>query len=115
MKLEVKLFDLWGIDFMRPFPDSAQNKYILVAVNYVTKYVEATVLSNDASLVVKLLKKNILTRFRMPKAIISEGGLHFCNRLFESIFRKYGVTHKVVTLYHLQTSGQVKVTNHELK
>ncbi|KAL9460268.1 hypothetical protein AB3S75_003471 [Citrus x aurantiifolia] len=110
--LEVELFDVWGIDFMGPFPSSFKNKYIMVAVDYVSKWVEAVALpSNDARVVVSFLKKNIFTRFGTLKAIISDGGKHFCNRQFEALLRKYGVTHRVATPYHPQTSGQVEVSN----
>ena len=108
------IFDVWGIDFMRPFPKSNGNEYILVAIDYVSKWVEATPTS-DARVVMKLLKKNIFTRFRKPRAIISDGDKHFCNDQFDRLVGKYGVTHKVVTAYYTQTSGQVKVSNRELK
>lgn len=114
--LVCEIFDVWGIDFMGPFPKSFSNQYILVAVDYVSKWVEAAALpTNDARVVVKFLKKNIFTRFGTPRAIISDGGTHFCNKQFESLLSKYGVTHKVSTPYHPQTSGQVEISNRELK
>ncbi|XP_057418149.1 uncharacterized protein LOC130712328 [Lotus japonicus] len=114
--LEIELFDVWGIDFMGPFPPSFGCQYILVAVDYVSKWVEAAALStNDSKVVVAFLKKNIFTRFGVPRAIISDGGTHFCNRAFESLLEKYGVKHKVSTPYHPQTSGQVEISNRELK
>ena len=113
--LEVELFDVWGIDFMGPFPPSNSNIYILLAVDYVSKWVEAVaLLSNDAKVVVKFLKKNIFTRFGTPRAIISDGGSHFCNRQFEALLAKYGVKHKVATAYHPQTNGQAEVSNREI-
>ncbi|GJW35125.1 reverse transcriptase domain-containing protein [Tanacetum coccineum] len=66
-----EVFDIWCIDFMGPFPSSRNNKYILVAVDYVSKWVEAEALpTNNARVVVKFLKKLFL-RFRVPKALIS--------------------------------------------
>ena len=65
--------------------------------------------------VLKFLKENILSRFWVPKAIISDGGSHFCNKPFESLLTKYGVKHKVATPYHPQISGQVKLANREIK
>nr|XP_009803296.1 PREDICTED: uncharacterized protein LOC104248692 [Nicotiana sylvestris] len=62
-----------------------------------------------------LLKKNIFTRFRTPRALISDGGTHFCNKLMGNLLTKYGVRHKVTTAYYLQTSGQVKASNREVK
>ena len=51
----------------------------------------------------------------MPRAIISDGGLHFCNRSFENLLKKYGVTHKVSTAFHPQTNGQAELANREIK
>lgn len=78
--LEVELFDVWGIDFMGPFPLSFSNQYILVAVDYVSKWVEAVTLpTNDVKVVIEFLKY-IFTRYGTPKAIISDRRKHFCNR-----------------------------------
>ncbi|KAG9458895.1 hypothetical protein H6P81_003403 [Aristolochia fimbriata] len=114
--LECECFDVWGIDFMGPFPPSFGYMYILVAVDYVTRWVEAIATrTNDAKVVIEFLKKNIFCQFGTPRAIISDGGKHFCNSSFKSLLKKYGVTHKVATPYHAQTSGQVEVSNRELK
>nr|GFA91366.1 reverse transcriptase domain-containing protein [Tanacetum cinerariifolium] len=110
-----EIFDVWGIDFMGPFPSSKGNKYILVAVDYLSKWVEAKALpKNDARVVVKFLK-SLFSRFDTPKAIISDRGTHFCNDQFSRVMAKYGVTHRLSTAYHPQTSGQVEVTNRGLK
>ncbi|RVW67913.1 Pro-Pol polyprotein [Vitis vinifera] len=107
--LIVDVFDVWGIDFMGPFPMSFGHSYILVGVDYVSKWVEAIPCrSNDHKVVLKFLKDNIFARFGVPKAIISDGGTHFCNKPFETLLAKYGVKHKVATPYHPQTSGQVE-------
>nr|GFB37334.1 reverse transcriptase domain-containing protein [Tanacetum cinerariifolium] len=96
-----------GIDFMGPFPNSKGNKYILVTVDYLSKWVEAKALpTNDARVVVKFLK-SIFSRFGTPKAIISDRGTHFCNDQFAKFMSKYGVTHRLLTAYHPQTSGQI--------
>nr|GEY13759.1 reverse transcriptase domain-containing protein [Tanacetum cinerariifolium] len=110
-----EIFDVWGIDFMGPFSSSKGNKYILVAVDYLSKWVEANALpTNDARVVVKFLK-SLFSRFGTPKAIISDRGTHFCNDQFARFMSKYGVTHRLSTAYHTQTSGQVEVTNRGLK
>nr|CAN81828.1 hypothetical protein VITISV_031285 [Vitis vinifera] len=101
--LIVDLFDVWGIDFMGPFPMSFGNSYILVGVDYVSKWVEAIPCKhNDHRVVLKFLKENIFSRFGVPKATISDGP-------------KYGVKHKVATPYHPQTSRQVELANKEIK
>ncbi|GJR78665.1 reverse transcriptase domain-containing protein [Tanacetum coccineum] len=110
-----EIFDIWGIDFMGPFPSSRGNKYILVAVDYLSKWVEAKALpTNDARVVCKFLK-TLFSRFGAPRAIISDRGTHFCNDQFTKVMLKYGVTHRLSTAYHPQTSGQVEVSNHGLK
>nr|GEZ65204.1 reverse transcriptase domain-containing protein [Tanacetum cinerariifolium] len=87
------------------------NKYIIVAVDYLSKWVEAKALpTNDARVVVKFLK-SLFSRFDTPKAIISDRGTHFCNDQFSRVMTKYGVTHRLSTAYHPQTSGQVEVAN----
>ena len=114
--LAVDLFYVWGIDFMGPFPTSFGYSYILVGVDYVSKWVEAIPCkTNDHRVVLKFLKENVFSRFGVPKAIISDGGTHFCNKPFATLLAKYGVKHKVTTPYHTQTSGQVKLANGEIK
>ena len=55
---------------------------------------------NDHKVVLKFLKENVLSIFGVPKAIISDGGTHFCNKPFETLLAKYRVKHKVTTPYH---------------
>nr|GEU58935.1 reverse transcriptase domain-containing protein [Tanacetum cinerariifolium] len=74
-----EIFDVWGIDFMGPFPSSRGNK------------------------------------FGTPRAIISDRGTHFCNDLFAKVMLKYGVTHRLATACHPQTSGKVEASNRGLK
>nr|GEV09886.1 reverse transcriptase domain-containing protein [Tanacetum cinerariifolium] len=110
-----EIFDIWGIDFMGPFPNSKGNTYILVAVDYLSKWVEPKALpTNDARVVVKFLK-SLFSWFETPKAIISDRGTHLCNDQFAKVMSKYGVMHRLSTAYHSQTSGQVEVTNRGLK
>nr|GEY23132.1 reverse transcriptase domain-containing protein [Tanacetum cinerariifolium] len=102
-----------SINFMGPFPSSRGNKYILVAVNYLLKCVEALP-TNDARVVCKFLK-SLFVRFRIPRAIISNRGMNFCNDQFAKVMLKYGVTHRLATAYHPQTSGQVETAGDHKK
>nr|GEW77424.1 reverse transcriptase domain-containing protein [Tanacetum cinerariifolium] len=110
-----EIFDVWGIKFKGLFSSSRGNKYILVAVDYLSKWVEAKALpTNDARVVVKFLK-SLFARFGTPRAIISDRGTYFCNDQFAKVMLKYGVTHRLSTAYHPQTSGQMEVSNRGLK
>ncbi|BBN67648.1 transposable element gene [Prunus dulcis] len=105
--LIVELFDVWGIDFMGPFPSSNGHQYILVAVEYVSKWVEAIAAqTNQGSVVLKFLQGLYfhVLEFR-----------HFINKPFANLLAKYGINHRVATPYHPQTSGQVEVSNREIK
>nr|GEV64430.1 reverse transcriptase domain-containing protein [Tanacetum cinerariifolium] len=109
------IFAVWGIDFMGPFLSSRGNKYILVAVNYFSKWVEAKALpTNDAQVVCKFLK-SLFSRFGTPCAINSDRGTHFYNDQSAKVMLKYGVTYHLAIAYHPQTSRQVEVSNRSLK
>ncbi|CAN6547298.1 unnamed protein product [Malus baccata var. baccata] len=90
-------------------------KVTLKMTDYMSKWVEAVPSKTDHKVVVKFLQDNIFTRFGTPRAIISDRGSHFNNHVFASLMKKYGITHKVGTPYHPQTSGQVKISNREIK
>ena len=110
-----EVFDVWGIDFVGPFPNSHGCKFNLVAVDYVSRWVEAKALpTSDARGVLKFLKQ-LFSRFGMPRTIITDRGTHFCNSQFAKVLKRYGVIHKTSTPYHPQTSGQAEVSNRELK
>lgn len=104
-----EVFDVWGIDFMGPFPSSGRNEYILVAIDYVSKWVEAQALrTNDA-------RVKLFARFGIPKALISDRGTRFCNAQMEKVMKRYEVSHQFSTAYHPQTNGQVENTNRAIK
>ena len=75
--------------------------YIILAVDYVLKWVEAMATHTvDAKVIVGFIKSHIFTRFIVPKAMISDGGTHFCNQIVEALMKKYYVTHCVSTAYY---------------
>ncbi|XP_038896315.1 uncharacterized protein LOC120084584 [Benincasa hispida] len=114
--LEMELFDVWGIDFMGRFPSSNGHKYILLAVDYVSKWIEVvSCVANDAATVSKFLQRNIFTRFGTPRAIISDKETPFVNRIINKLLIKYNVHRKIATTYHLQTNEQAEVSNREIK
>ena len=112
----MQIFDLWGIDFMGPFPPSFGNLYILLAVDYVSKWVEAVACPrNDANTVVSFLQKNILSRFGTPRTIISDGGSHFANKIFAKLMSRYGIKHVMSLAYHPRPMDKPKFPTGRLK
>ncbi|XP_074288061.1 uncharacterized protein LOC141613220 [Silene latifolia] len=101
---------------MGPFPSSFGNQYILVAVYYLSKWIEAIFAPTyDSRVVSKLFKNYIFPRFGVPRSVISDGGLPFIKRTIYALLKKYGIRHKVALAYHAQTNGQVEVPNRQIK
>ena len=107
---------MWGIDFIGPFPSSFGNIYILIVVDYVSKWVEvAAYPKNDANTVLGFLQRNILSRFGTPRTIISDGGSHFANKVLEKFMSRYRIKYIMSLAYHPQTNGQAEISNREIK
>ena len=114
--MAVQIFYVWGIDFMGHFPPSFGNLYILLDVDYVSKWVEAIACpKNNANTVVGFIQRNILSRFGAPRIIISDEGSYFENKLFAKLMSRYGVRHVMGLAYHPQSNGQAKISNREIK
>jgi len=114
--LEIEFFDVWGIDFMGSFSNSFGNQYILIVVDYMSKWVEIIPSkTNDNKVVIKFLKENIFSYFRTPRAILSNNGTYSRNRSFKALMQKYAITYKLSTPYHPQTSEQIEVFNRRIK
>ncbi|GKD40531.1 reverse transcriptase domain-containing protein [Tanacetum coccineum] len=105
-----EIIKTFPLETLGPFPSSRGNKYILMSIDYLSKWVEAKALpTNDARVVVKILK-SLFARFGTPRAIISNRGTHFCNDQFTKVMLKYGVTYRLSIAYHPQTSRQVEAS-----
>ena len=114
--LTVQIFYVWGIDFMGPFPSSFGNMYILLVVDYVSKWVEPTACPiNDVISVVGFIQRNILSRFGAPRTIISDEGSHFANKVFSKLMSRYGIKLLMGLAYHPQSNGQAEISNREIK
>ena len=101
---------------MGHFPSSFGNMYILLDVDYVSKWVEVTACPrNDEITVVGFIHRNILSRFGAPRTIISDEGSHFANKVFAKLMRKYGIKHLMGLVYHHQSNGQAEISNREIK
>ncbi|XP_047252204.1 uncharacterized protein LOC124887071 [Capsicum annuum] len=111
--LELKILPLY---LQYVFLSGQDTLSVILSIRLTDVQVEAMASpTNDARVVLKFVKKNIFSRFGTPRAIISDGSTHFINTWFKNLLAKYGVQHKVATVYHPQTSGQVKVSNREIK
>jgi len=94
---------VFALDKFRPYIASSSFgfSYILLVVDYVSKWVEAIATrTNDSRVVMSFVRSNIFCRFGIPRAIISDQGTHFCNKVLENMLKKYGVTHRIATPYH---------------
>jgi len=110
--LHVELFDVWGIDYMGPFVKSQGCEYILVDVDYVSKWVEAMPCrAADAKHARKMFHEIIFPRFGTPRKVISDRGSHFIDSAFRHFLEEQGTRHNITTPYHPQTSSQAKTSN----
>jgi hypothetical protein len=99
--LQIDTFDVWGMDFMGPFLNLEGSKYILVAIDYVSKWVE--VLPCQAIGVMhskRMFHEVIFLRYGVPRIVIGDGGSHFIDQTFQKALTKVGVDHRNATLYH---------------
>ena len=105
----VDIFDAWDIDFMGPFSNSFGNKYILVCVDYVSKWVEAIpTRTNKSKVMVRFLRENIFASYGMPRAIIRDQVTHFDNRSFDVLLKRYSILHHMATPHHPQLNRGFK-------
>nr|KAJ0201728.1 hypothetical protein LSAT_V11C600311370 [Lactuca sativa] len=85
-----EVFEVWGIDFMVPFPGPFGNVYILLAIDYCSKWVEdKATRSYDPKTVIEFLRSNIFVRFGVPRALIGDRGTQFCNKMCNAMILRY--------------------------
>ena len=97
---------------MGPFSKSKNCEYILVAIDYVSKWVEVLPCkAADAKNSKKMFEETIFLRFGVPRMVISDGGTHFMDKNFDHYLTKHGIHYNVATPYHPQTSGQAETSN----
>ncbi|XP_020229423.1 uncharacterized protein LOC109810380 [Cajanus cajan] len=106
-------FALWGIDILGPFPIAkGQVKFLLVAVDYFTKWIEAELLACiSAANVQKFVCKNVVTRFDIPYTIISDNDLQFTEKKFNSFLENLGIRHRFTSVEHPQSNGPAEAAN----
>ena len=102
---------------MGPFPSFFSNLYILLAVDYVSKWVEAIpTRTNDAKVVANFLHSHIFTRFGTPRALITDGGTHFCNKLIDNVLRNMvsGIGLHLHTTHRLMVKQKCRIEKSSL-
>ena len=116
--MSTRAFSKWGIDFVgpiKPLAKSTHAQYIIVATNYLTKWVEAkATVRNDARTTTKFLYEYIFTRYGLPIEIVSDQGVHFVNEVIEFLLNEFMVIHRKSAPYHPQANGQAESTNKTL-
>ncbi|GAU34548.1 hypothetical protein TSUD_219320 [Trifolium subterraneum] len=106
-------FSWWGMDILGPFPTVArQVKYLIVVVDYFTKWIEAEPLAKiDASHILRFFKRNVLARFGIPQVVVTDNGTQFTNKKFQEFLATIGTTQHFTSVEHPQTNGQAEAVN----
>ena len=106
-------FAQWGLDIVSPFPKALGNKkYLLVGIDYFTKWVEAELLANIRDVNVKrFIWKNIVTQFGTPRTLVSDNGLQFDSKAFRQYCSDLGIKNRYSTPAYPQGNGQVEAVN----
>ena len=114
--LQIEIFDVWGIDFMGPFQKFQDYEYILVVVDYMSKWVEALPCrAADAKHARRMFHEVIFPHFGTPRMVVSNRGSHFIDMTFRALIKELGAKHNITTPYHPQTSGPAETSNKQIK
>ncbi|GAU45421.1 hypothetical protein TSUD_182900 [Trifolium subterraneum] len=106
-------FAWWGMDILGHFPTAArQVKYLIVVVDYFTKWIEAEPLAKiGASHILRFFKRNVLARFGIPQVVVTDNGTQFTNKKFQEFLAAIGTTQHFTSVEHPQTNGQAEAAN----
>ena len=111
-------FEIWAIDFIGPFPIPSKRlgaRYIIIAVEYVTKWAEAEPIDTCSSEVAaNFIYENIITQFGCPLTLISDQGTHFINKTIKNLTDQFHIDHRWSTTYHPQSNGAIEAFNKTL-
>ncbi|XP_057720739.1 uncharacterized protein LOC130935159 [Arachis stenosperma] len=106
-------FSQWGVDLLGPFPvGSGQVKYLIVAIDYYTKWIEAEPLASiSSSNCRKFMWRQVITRFGIPEVVVSDNGTQFTDKKFMEFLNGLGIKQRFSSVEHPQTNGQVESAN----
>jgi len=109
-------FHTWGIDILGPFPLVVrQMKYLVVAIEYFTKWIEAEPVAQiTAHKVQQFVWKNIVCHFGIPKRLVSDNGTQFASQQLGKLCAELGVKQVFASVEHPQTNEQVESANQVL-
>ncbi|XP_031405692.1 uncharacterized protein LOC116214426 [Punica granatum] len=111
-------FSMWGIDVIGPINPKASNghMFILVAIDYFTKWIEAiTLASVTANAVARFLKRDIIARYGVPETIITDNAKNLNNRIIDELCERFKIHHRNSTPYRPQMNGAVEAANKNIK
>ncbi|CAL0314908.1 unnamed protein product [Lupinus luteus] len=106
-------FCRWGMDILGPFPQApGQLKFLIVAIDYFTKWIEAEALATITSAnIQKFTWRNIITRFGIPATIVTDNGTQFADRRFQELLSGLHIKQRFTSVEHPQTNGQAEAAN----
>ncbi|KAK3013466.1 hypothetical protein RJ639_009774 [Escallonia herrerae] len=109
-------FATWGMDIMGPFPPAtAQRRFVIVAINYFTKWAEAEALATITEKKCEdFLWRAIVYRFGIPRVLVTDNGKQFDNPTFRNFCTNLSIEQRFTSVAHPQTNGQTEVTNRTL-
>ncbi|PKI40143.1 hypothetical protein CRG98_039461 [Punica granatum] len=109
---------MWGIDVIGPINPKASKRhiFILVAIDYFTKWIEAiTLASVTAKAVARFIKRDIIARYGVPATIITDNAKNLNNKIIDELRAQFKIQHRNSTLYRLQMNGVVEAANKNVK
>ncbi|XP_074374328.1 uncharacterized protein LOC141714726 [Apium graveolens] len=107
------LFAMWGMDILASFHvASGQRKFIVVSIDYFTKWIEAKTLAKiTTKQFSQFFWENMICRFRIPRILVTNNGRHFDNEEFKEYCNDNDIKLRFTSAAHPQENGQAKVTN----
>ncbi|XP_047249396.1 uncharacterized protein K02A2.6-like [Capsicum annuum] len=111
-------FIAWGMDVIRPIKSLASNghRFILVAIDYFTKWVEAaSYRAVTKKVVADFVRISLICQFRVPESIIIDNGANLNSHLMNEICDQFKIVHRNSTAYRQQMNGVVEAANKNIK
>ncbi|PKI66544.1 hypothetical protein CRG98_013071 [Punica granatum] len=111
-------FSMWGMDVIGPINPKASNEhmFILVAIDYFTKWTEAiTLASVTAKAVACFLRRDVIAQYGVPATIITDNAKNLNNKVINELCDQFKIQHRNSTPYHPQMNGAVEAANKNIK